>query len=140
MSPHSKFIPTKVQNCFVTSEPFTEKLCIENTDYVFVFGDNESRYGRGGQAVIRFCANALGLPTKKSPYEYWSDDEFEHNKSVIDVSIKAIQSWMKPPYNRKIVFSSNGYGNGLAELPKRAPNTYEYLIHQLNTNFGTKYV
>ena len=54
---------------------------------MFVFGDNDKRTGRGkesGQAVIRDNSNALGIRTKKSPYEFYTDKELESNKKKID--------------------------------------------------------
>ena len=43
--------------------------------------------GRGGQAIIRYCKNSYGIPTKKLPsqYEqsYFTDKEYEVNISLI---------------------------------------------------------
>ena len=34
---------------------------------LWLFGDNDQRYGMKGQAIIRKCKNAYGIPTKKKP-------------------------------------------------------------------------
>lgn len=130
-------IPTSVAGCFMTDERFTPELVSANTDTIFIFGDNERRYGKGGQAIIRDFNNSFGLRTKGSIVLYWNDETFEHNKRCIDEDVRGIKQLIST--NLNVVFSTNGYGTGLAELPHRAPKTYQYLIQELNTNFGTNY-
>jgi hypothetical protein len=54
-------------------------------DMIFVFGDNDYKFGAKGQAIIRHEKNSHGIPTKKYPgYNksayYYSDDDFDDNK------------------------------------------------------------
>jgi hypothetical protein len=36
-----------------------------NGDFLFIFGDNDKKIGKKGQAIIRDEINAYGIPTKK---------------------------------------------------------------------------
>jgi hypothetical protein len=45
----------------------TEEYLIENPNHIFVFGDNEKRYGTGGAAKLRHLPNTYGFITKKAP-------------------------------------------------------------------------
>lgn len=128
---------TTKKGCWVDTEWFSPARCEQFSSSIFIFGDNEKRYGKGGQAIIRDQDNAYGLRTKKSISEYWSDDEFDHNVACIDEDIAHIKRLTNK--NIDVVFSSNPYGSGLAELDTRAPKTYTYLQTQLNINFGTNY-
>jgi hypothetical protein len=134
-------IPTGVNLCFVTKTRFSHLLCTTFFDRVFVFGDNEARTGSKGQAVIRFESNTFGLRTKRLPCTqtrcYWFDDTFQMNCAVIDEDIAKLNSILSR--NVPLVFSSNGYGNGLAKLNVNAPNTYQYLNNQLRLNFGLQF-
>ena len=109
-----------------------------NPDCLFVFGDNEKKFGCGGQASIRYCSNAYGIPTKKSPTmansAFFTDSEYDKNVAHIDKAIANIPSGYDT-----IVFPSDGLGTGLAELPKRAPKTYAYLVSAINKRFGKLY-
>lgn len=113
---------------------YTNKIVKENPNKIFVFGDNHMRVGSGGQAQIRENSNAYGLATKLRPDHsaegFMNDRDFELNKKIIDEDIKKIKDTGK-----QIVFPKDGFGTGLAELPKRAPLTYAYLKSQLLLNF-----
>jgi len=122
------------EDCFVTTTRFSVELCNKNLGYLFVFGDNEQRIGKGGQAIIRGCPNTIGLRTKRSIAEFWTDRDYHRNCKLIDEDIHSILSALYLGY--RIVFASSGYGNGLAELPTRAPETYLYLKNKLDDYFG----
>ena len=117
---------------------FSIEKCEANPNYLYIFGDNLTKMGRGGQAIIRFCKNSFGIPTKKLPsqYEqsYFTDKEYEVNISLIKDVIENI-----PTNYEAIVFPEDGLGTGLAELPKRAPKTYQFLVTYLNLKFGNIY-
>ena len=98
-----------------------------DTERYYLFGDNEAGTGKGGQAVIRGLPNAFGIPTKRSPSEYWSDETFEDNCRAIDAA------WLTIPTDRPWVISHEGLGTGLSELPTRAPRTYQYLLHKVTS-------
>ncbi|RYX99933.1 MAG: hypothetical protein EOO35_00905, partial [Cyanobacteriota bacterium] len=67
---------------------------IANKNSLFIFGDNDVKKGRGGQAIIRHLSNTAGIPTKKYPSysqsAYYTDSEFSLNKEKIDAAIKMI--------------------------------------------------
>lgn len=116
---------------------WTRKDIVENKYKVFIFGDNDRRYGKGGQAIIRDLNNTIGLRTKKAPnnkYEsFYTDNEFELNKNKIDEDISNIKNIDS---SKILVFSSGGYGTGLSRLPELAPKTYQYLCEKLLLNFN----
>ena len=100
---------------------------------LFVYGDNNVRKGLGGQAIIRNLPNAVGIPTKKYPSNrpdaFYNDSDFENNKMRIDAAIKLI---IELSHNYKyVVLPPNGFGTGLAQLPKKAPDTYSYLLKSI---------
>lgn len=113
---------------------YSDKDCKNNPNKIFIFGDNTKRVGNGGQAQIRGNSNALGIATKINPgaFEdsYMKDSELESNKKVIDSDIQKIKD-----LGRQLVFPKDGLGTGLAELPQRAPQTYNYLREQLLLHF-----
>ena len=99
---------------------FSIELAHKHPTYLFVFGDNLVGNGQGGQAIIRYCKNSFGIPTKKLPSSlpdsFFNDDNFEF-----------------------IVFPEDGLGTGLAQLPEKAPKTYRFLVECINSNFGQVY-
>jgi len=114
-------------------------LAKSNPNHLYIFGDNLTGMGRSGQAVIRYCKNAHGIPTKKLPSQYdnsyFTDDEYEINIMWIK---DAIDNIAYDEYDC-IVFPEDGLGTGLAELPIRAPKTYEFLVNYLNNKFDNVY-
>jgi hypothetical protein len=107
----------------------------ENPNLLYVFGDNTMRVGTGGQAIVRYQRNAIGISTKESPADFMSDRMFDFNKHIIDKDIKEVLSVAKQ-HDLTIVLSAWGYGTGLAMLEKYAPKTWEYLNVQLIKHFG----
>lgn len=112
----------------------------KNPHKVFLFGDNLIRTGWGGQAKeMRGEPNAVGIPTKKKPDmtedSFFTDNELWENKKAIDNAFMDIfivkhdieKSGKKPV----VVIPKAGLGTGLAELPTRAPQTYQYLLTRL---------
>ena len=104
---------------------WTVKDVRNNPRYTFLFGDNLQRTGKGGQAIIRDEPNAVGIPTKiypaRNPTAYFSDDNFEQNKTAINKAFLGI-----PEYD-SIIISTNGLGTGLADLQNKAPQTWRHL-------------
>jgi hypothetical protein len=96
----------------------------------FLFGDNLLGIGMGGQAgAMRGEPNAIGVPTKMAPgmaySDFFSDVDFEDNCKAIDSALARI------PAGTTVVIPQDGLGIGLAELPTRAPRTFEYLNRRL---------
>lgn len=119
---------------------FNKLLCHRFGNIIFVFGDNVLRTGQGGQAVIRPCKNSVGIRTKKSPTTlsgaYFYDRDFDQFCEYIDADFQNLEELRR---HHPIALSAYGYGNGLADLPNRAPQCYNYLIHKLNRFIGTEH-
>jgi len=96
---------------------------------LFIFGDNNIQQGIKGQAMIRKCHNAHGIPTKKYPgyavEHYYNDADYDNNIERIDIAIASIID--KAPRFHKIYLPNNGLGTGLSDLPNKAPKTFKYL-------------
>lgn len=106
-----------------------------HSDTLFVFGDNDQRKGKGGQAVIRDEPNAIGLRTKKAPRTsasaYYVDAEYQENVSKMKSDLKEI-SRRSVDYDK--VYFIPGIGEGLAKLKENAPKTYAWMKKNMPTN------
>ncbi len=124
---------------YETVERYTDADVKANPDKLYIFGDNTKRIGTGGQAQIRNNPNAMGIATKLKPSNepdaFMSDDQFEENKQIIDSDITKIVSKAEST-GKTLVFPADGFGTGLAQLPTKAPKTYDYLRRALYNNFG----
>lgn len=110
------------------------------SDYLFVFGDNDIKKGKKGQAIIRDEHNTIGIPTKKIPNyslsSYYYDDEYENNIKKINVAFNKIIEIINTKKYKGIVLPEDGIGTGLAKLNENAPKTLEYInkkIEELKT-------
>lgn len=103
---------------------------------LFVYGDNEQRRGRGGQAVIRDCANAVGVRTKIRPSlardAFWTDDAalLSVRKEMINSDIDNVVARALEGFDTVYV-SQGGIGSGLAQLDRRAPRLYAHLQQRI---------
>lgn len=101
----------------------------DHPNWLFIFGDNLKQKGKGGQAVIRDEPNTFGLPTKLFPT--MDENAFFSYKTKDVVSLASALASIEKKVNQskydKIVFSANGYGNGLAKLPEKAPHIYTWI-------------
>ncbi len=108
-----------------------------NPEKIFIYGDNNARVGKGGQAIIRDLPNTIGIRTKKGPNNkpvaFYNDSEFETNcKNILEDAVK-IRSLLLS--GKIIVFAKDGYGTGLARLKDLAPKTYQFLVDVLRDFF-----
>ena len=114
---------------------YTPELLRANLDKIYVFGDNNERQGKKGQASIRDEANAMGISTKLRPSAdenaFMTDAQGSANAAVIDSDIAKIKATGKT-----VVFPKDGLGTGLAALKSKAPWTYAYLVSRLKEEFG----
>lgn len=114
----------------IITRPFVKA----NPKTLFVFGDNDARTGLGGQAKeMRGEPNAVGISTKKLPAKtdnaYKTDKELEKNKASITADVNSIiKEYRTGKYNKVVI---PPLGVGLAELPTRAPETYKFLLEEL---------
>ena len=97
-----------------------------------MFGDNDQRTGKGGQAVIRDEPNAIGVRTKKAPKTsaaaYYTDNEYKKNIAKIKADFAAIKKARK---DYDTVYFIPGIGEGRAKLEEKAPKTYAWLKSNL---------
>lgn len=113
---------------------FSPDVCKAFPNKIFVFGDNDKRKGKGGQAIIRDEPNAFGIATKKAPYV--SDWAFYNDTYIY----KYLEEWSKDFVVLRahhisghiIVFPEDGLGTGLAMLPTKAPRSYALLTYLVN--------
>lgn len=109
--------------------------------HIYVYGDNLLHTGKGGQAVIRDEPNAFGFVTKHSPSRnteaYFDDSQFDTTIKFFDDHVKNLKQLQEQGFT--LVFPEAGLGTGLAELPTRAPKTFEYMVNLLKDNFGVDY-
>ncbi len=107
-------------------EHITRDEVIAEKDKNFIFGDNLTGQGLGGQAK-EMCGeeNSVGIPTKKAsnnnPNSFFIDQEFTANKKAID------EAFSKIPPHKTVVIPKAGLGTGLAKLQEKAPKTFAYL-------------
>ena len=122
-------------NVEVEANYYTSELLKANPDKIYVFGDNNQRQGKKGQASVRDEANAMGISTKLRPSAdenaFMTDNQIKANAAIIDSDIAKIKATGKT-----VVFPKDGLGTGLAALKSKAPNTYEYLVIRLKEEFG----
>ena len=122
----------------------TKKPCVLKQDYirrddvsynvddsVFVFGDNDTREGLGGQAKeMRGEPNAMGIRVKKLPSTsedaYYTDDEYKDNIRKINEDVLNIRN-NAVLKGKTVVFPTDGIGTGLAKLEEKAPKTFKFL-------------
>lgn len=126
---------------------YSGALCAAHPDKVFVFGDNLKGFGTGGQATIRYCPNAFGVPTKRKPAMSEGSFFAEHNESDLDAVLGKLQElWDMLRDGLTVVFPVNNDGRvslGLerAELPRRAPTIYEAIerhVREMGDTFGVR--
>ena len=117
---------------------FSVKDCNHNPKKIYIFGDNLCGIGKGGQAIIRDCSNAFGIPTKRAPSmnsnAFFSDqfDEYEAVKAKIEKLITLDR------YKTDItfVFPTAGLGTGLAKMNQTSPKLFKYMNKMLYNFFG----
>ena len=111
----------------------TRESIKKNPDILFVYGDNDLRYGKGGAAKeCRGEPNTIGIRVKKKPStslsSYYIDKEFKENCRKIDEDIKIIKEKSK---DYIVLYIIPNIGKGLARLNVMAPRTYKYLMNRL---------
>jgi hypothetical protein len=135
----SKIMESKImESKIIKIKRYDPEMVKAHPNHLFIFGCNCLKKGTGGQAIIRYCQNAYGIPTKKLPSQmpnsYFSDNDYESNTQKIKEAIDNI-----PSNYEYIVFPEDGLGTGLAQLPTRAPRTYKFLVDYLNSKFENIY-
>jgi len=107
---------------------------VNNPGVFYIFGDNEARRGRGGQAKeCRGHSNAIGIATKIRPSNsegsFWSDEDYDRCKAIIDSDFQPVFDALKS--GNIVVCPSDGIGSGLSRLPVLAPRLFAYIRSQI---------
>ena len=130
-----RLLPSQQQGSVEVVDKYTVADLKANPNKIYIFGDNITEKGKGGQAIIRDEENAFGIPTKVSPnttpQAYFNDNKYEANIGQIDRAIEKIKA-----DGRTVVLPKDGLGTGLAKLKEKAPDTYDYLKQRLLEEFG----
>jgi hypothetical protein len=115
--------------------------CKNESNVLFVFGDNTIRVGKGGQAIIRHCDNAYGVATKITPgynkKNYFNDNNIRDNIAIIKNDLEKLLQVSKS--YRNIYFPRDGLGTGLSDLQNKAPRTLKALNFLIKIYFGIDY-
>jgi hypothetical protein len=101
-----------------------------NPERLYVFGDNVSTLGRGGQAKeCRGEPNTVGIPTKWHPMmdegSFFCDGDLAKVRPRIQAEFRTLAAHLAS--GRDVVWPSDGIGTGLAQLPQRAPAIFGYI-------------
>jgi len=117
----------------ITESWVTLDLVRAHPDKVFLFGDNNQRRGKKGQAVIRDEPNTLGVRTKwlpkETPEAYFSDDQYDAVCEIVDADLAVVEELLRRGVT--VVMPEAGLGTGLAQFDTRAPHAFAYFIEKL---------
>lgn len=101
-----------------------------NPEVCYIFGDNEQRFGLGGQAAeMRGEPNAIGVATLAAPGRFWREDEVERQCLVLDDDLAKVMAALDA--GRVVVFPLDGVGTGLAALERHSPTTFAHLQRRI---------
>jgi len=106
-----------------------------NPGVMYLFGDNDERKGRGGQAKeMRGEQNAVGIRTKYAPNRsaaaFWDDKNWDENISKIIEDMMPVVSHLND--GGIVVIPADGIGTGLSQMQEECPRTFEYLQKALD--------
>lgn len=112
------------------------RMCKDNPDKLFIFGDNLAGYGTAGQAVIRRESNSFGIPTKRYPSmkagSFFTDRACEREHVL--KALRELYTYRR----RTIVFPRNGIGTGMAKMDQTSPLLFSEMNDILFKHFGIK--
>lgn len=118
----------------ITGGWYTADPMRRNPDWLFLFGDNYLRTGKGGQATIcRGEPNTCGIRTKweptKRPQAFFSDNDYKRCTAMIAADLAPAMEHVQA--GGVCVLPYLGIGTGLSGLENRAPGLFRYLQHAL---------
>lgn len=101
-----------------------------NPEKLFVFGDNLTGLGRGGQArECRGEPNAVGITTKFHPGNDPADFVYDHHlptlRPMIQAQFRRLAEHLQG--GGTVVWPVDGVGTGLARLPETAPTVMAFI-------------
>lgn len=105
-----------------------------NPDKLYLYGCNEARFGRGGQArEMRYEPNSVGIRTKVYPgrnfSDYWSDTYYYKYCKMINDDLLRVEKHLRN--GGTVVIPSAGIGTDRADMKNRCPKVFEYLQFRL---------
>lgn len=114
----------------LTAKRYVRSAIRSRPDVLFVFGDNMTTLGRGGQAKeCRGEPNTVGIPTKWYPdmteASFFCDDDLPKVAFRIKDAFRRLDAHLAS--GKDIVWPADGIGTGLAQLPERAPAIAAYI-------------
>lgn len=114
----------------LTAKRYVRSDIQRRPDMLFVFGDNMTTLGRGGQAKeCRGEPNAVGIPTKWYPdmteASFFCDDDLPKVAFRIKAAFRQLDAHLAS--GRDVVWPADGIGTGLAQLTQRAPAIAAYI-------------
>jgi hypothetical protein len=115
---------------------YTREEIRANKTKIYVFGDNFTRTGFGGQArEARGEINTVGIPTKwlpsNQPSAFLNDEYYSFVQPVIAGEFRKLFWYLKAGYT--VVWPSDGIGTGRARLREVAPKI-DKMIDQMFRN------
>lgn len=123
----------KIEYC----DDLNVKLCRENPEKIYIYGDNLAGYGTAGQACIRNEPNAFGIPTKRYPSmtvgSFFTDKECERQHVL-----KSLRGLYVLGKTRTLVFPTNGVGTGMANMPGSSPKLFAEMSEILLKHFNIR--
>ena len=126
------FYSPRESNCGVCFAHYTPEYLRNHSNITFIFGDNLSRTGNGGQAIIRNESNALGLVSKRtpdhSPTAYMTGTPTDYD--AVNLDLARIEELAIS--GKQIVFPAAGIGTGLARLQTTAPDLLAYIDSEIS--------
>lgn len=101
-----------------------------NPDVYYVFGDNDCREGKGGQAKeMRGEPNAIGIRTKKAPtyekHDFYFDWDYDANIAKISEDFERVRLLLGQ--GKTVIYPQDGVGTGRANLLLTAPKTLQFI-------------
>lgn len=126
---------------FATQSLYSTMLLRRYHTSIFVFGDNQARVGKGGQAIIRDHPNARGIATKRIDLSFMQGSLKDFEAVLRD--IRNIEAIMDSGQQVILPILENGdisIGCGLADLPRQAPSVYGMLNDWFHDLEGVKLV
>jgi hypothetical protein len=126
------FYAPKESKAGVYMGEYSKELLQKYPDYLWVFADNLTRTGNGGQAIIRNETNALGIVTKRLPshtpdaYMTGTDEDYYY----VDRDLTTIKNLLSS--GSTILFPAAGLGTGLARLQTTAPDLLSYIDSEVS--------
>ena len=115
--------------------------CKANPHKFYIFGDNLIHQGCGGQAIIRYCDNAFGIPTKRLPTmdesgpenPFFSDQPQEIRR--VNMRLATLMVFYDSEEKPTLVFPFDGIGTGRAQLKERSPEIYKIIKECFENRF-----